>query len=525
MIGNGPGSAIVATYVYRKASGDVAHEVLRKADKQFLQRHYEDGAPVWGLNGTEPLPYRLPELLHAADLGGTCFVVEGEKDADRLAADLRLGEGGPSDVAVTTSAGGAAWNWPAEWAERFRGFERVYVIADNDAPGRRAAQQRAAVIASAVKDVRIQMALPGVADKGDVSDYLDAGHTINDLWKLLDGAPRWEPDRSTEDQTADESSLQATILRSKLLTVEQVKAMPPPEPLIAGVLNRRKLSIVWGKPGSAKSFVALDWGLSVGTGSWWFGRQVAQGLVIYLAAEGADGLGVRIDAWQKDRRVHSVTAEQFLLLPNAVNLLDREWANALVEVAGDLKPTLVIADTLARSMPGGDENGSRDTGIVIDTANRVQAAAGATVLFVHHDTREGSNLRGHSSLDGAMDSSIECKADGQNITLKSRKQKDMSDFDDLRLWREPVGESCVIWSRDRVGVTAVGATDGERALLDVARECCGSDGLAPSKLQDVAEMPNSSFYRNLKNLLGRGALINVGTENRPRYTVPTDAET
>lgn len=323
---------------------------------------------------------------------------------------------------------------------------------------------------------------------------------------------------------ADEGpSLQAAVLRSKLLTVEQVKAMPPPEPLIAGVLNRRKLAILWGKPGSGKSFVALDWGLSIATGAWWFGHEVTPGLVVYLAAEGADGLGVRIDAWQNDRRIHNIGADQFQLLPNAVNLLDRQWGDALVEVAGDLKPALVIADTLARSMPGGDENGSRDTGIVIDTANRVQQAAGATVLFVHHDTREGSNLRGHSSLDGAMDSSIEVKADGQNITIKSRKQKDMSDFDDLRMWRQPAGGSCVIWSRDRVGVTEVGVTDGERALLDVARECCGSDGLAPSKLQDVAEMPNSSFYRNLKNLLSKGALINVGTENRPRYTVAEDA--
>lgn len=335
------------------------------------------------------------------------------------------------------------------------------------------------------------------------------------------------PLRGRTADTDDGPSLQAVLLRQRLLTVEQVKALPPPEPLIGGVLNRRKLAFLWGKPGSGKSFVALDWGLSVGTGHWWFGREVTQGLVVYLAAEGSDGLGLRIEAWQRDHQVPTVANDQFLLLPNALNLLDRDWGNALVDVAGDLRPALVVADTLARSMPGGDENGSRDTGIVIDTANRVQQASGATVLFVHHDTREGSNLRGHSGLDGAADTSIECKRDGQSVTLKSRKQKDMADFDDLKLHLEHIDlgkdddgrtlNSCVLWSQERVGVTAAQATEGERALLAVAWECCGSDGLPPSKLQDVAEMSNSSFYRHLKNLLGRGALVNVGTENRPRY--------
>ena len=470
------------------------------------------------MDGVREIPYRLPELVDAANnrANEPVFVVEGEKDADRLA---EIG------LTATTSVGGTA-PWPPELAKYFKGLEQVVVIADNDAddkgrrrtgtrrdparPGRPRRQVHRPHARSRRQGRRRRLARRR-RHEGRALPHRRRGPTVATA-ALLD-----DDDVGTTDDPDGGPSLQAVILKAKLLTVDQVKALPPPEPLIKGVLNRRKLGILWGKPGSGKSFVALDWGLSVATGSWWFGREVTQGLVVYLAAEGADGIGARLDAWQEDRQIYKIPAEHFLLLPDAVNLMDRAWSTALVEVVADLKPALVIADTLARSMTGGDENTSRDTGVVIDAANRIQQAAETTVLFVHHDTREGSNLRGSSALDGAVDTSIECKADGQNITLKSRKQKDNADFDDLRMWRQNTGASCVIWSHDRLGVSE-GSNDAEKVLLRTIRECCGSDGLPASELMKIAELANSSYYRAQKSLLNAGAIRNVGTDHRPRYT-------
>jgi hypothetical protein len=135
------------------------------------------------LDGVLRVPYRLPELLAAAEAGGTVWVVEGEKDADRL---VQLG------LVATTNAGGAGWSWPEDWAEHFRGCERVYVVPDNDPKGREAAQHRAGVIAQAVHDVRI-VDLPGVSEKGDVSDWLDAGGTVEALERLGDGGAAYQP--------------------------------------------------------------------------------------------------------------------------------------------------------------------------------------------------------------------------------------------------------------------------------------------------------------------------------------------
>ncbi len=327
------------------------------------------------------------------------------------------------------------------------------------------------------------------------------------------------PTSDEPDERDPDVDLKVAQLRRRLLSVEEMAKLPPPEPLIENVLMRGGLAVLWGKPGSGKTFVALDWGLNVAVGAWWFGREVRQGGVLYLAAEGSGGLNQRVQAWMTDRRVYRVGPEQFSLLPETVNLLDRQWAEAMVVLTATMAPALVIADTLARSMVGGDENTSRDMGVLINVANRVQEASGAAVLFVHHDTKEGSTMRGSSALLGAVDTCVECRADGQAVMLKCEKQKDARPFEPIRLWRSEVSGSCVIHSHEGVGVTEE-LTAAQEALRRAAWECCGSDGLPPSKLQAAAEQSNSTFYRSLKALVTAGELVNIGSEKRPRYRPP-----
>lgn len=174
---------IAITYPYTDLAGRLVYEVLRRPGKRFSQRrpdHDRPGEYLANLDGVERVPYRWPALFVAAQRGQTVFVVEGEKDADRL---------GELNLTATTSAQGASWEWPDDWAEHFRGAGQVVVIADNDAPGRAAAVQRAAVIRTLVSDVRVIEALPGVGDKGDVTDWLDAGRTADELWRVVEATP------------------------------------------------------------------------------------------------------------------------------------------------------------------------------------------------------------------------------------------------------------------------------------------------------------------------------------------------
>jgi len=84
-----------------------------------------------------------------------------------------------------------------------------------------------------------------------------------------------------------------------LLNRTALKALPDPEPLVDGVLDQGTVALLYGKWGSGKSFIALDWAASVATGRAWQGRSTEQRRVLYVAAEGAFGFKGRVDAHRR----------------------------------------------------------------------------------------------------------------------------------------------------------------------------------------------------------------------------------
>ena len=132
--------------------------------------------------------YRLPELRQAIAAGATVFVVEGEKDCDRLAA------GG---LAATTNIEGAAQpdqkpKWRSAYTAQLAGAARVVLLPDHDAPGRAHMQAIAQALQGRVGEVRL-LELPGLPAKGDVSDWLNQGHTLAELQALAAAAPAFSP--------------------------------------------------------------------------------------------------------------------------------------------------------------------------------------------------------------------------------------------------------------------------------------------------------------------------------------------
>jgi hypothetical protein len=175
---------IVATYDYRDEAGVVLFQVVRYEPKGFRQRRPKAGGGWdWSVKGLRKVPYRLPELL--ADPSKVVFVVEGEKDVDNLAG---IG------IVATCNAGGAG-KWIAAHAEFLR--ERIVIIlADNDTAGRNHAQQVAQSLQGVAASVRI-VKLPGLPEKGDVSDWIAAGGTKAELDHLAESTPEWTPTAAT----------------------------------------------------------------------------------------------------------------------------------------------------------------------------------------------------------------------------------------------------------------------------------------------------------------------------------------
>ena len=171
----------------------------------------------------------------------------------------------------------------------------------------------------------------------------------------------------------------ADVLDAQVSSWAELSGLPPPEPLIEDILLLDTLTILFGPPGVGKSFVALDWGLSVATGTPWFGHQVRQGTVLHVVAEGVAGIPQRVDAWLGAHGLSDPGLARWL--PRAVNLLDPQWTGALTEVAARRLPVLTIIDTVARSMPGGDENSSRDMGAFIEGCDLIRRASGGTVVW------------------------------------------------------------------------------------------------------------------------------------------------
>ena len=60
------------------------------------------------------------------------------------------------------------------------------------------------------------------------------------------------------------------------------------------------------------------------------------------------------------------------------------------------------------------------------------------------------------------------------------------------------------------------------ALLALA-ECAPPEGLSASAWREVADMPESSFYRVRKWLIDNHKIANIGTPRMPRYVVRAEA--
>ena len=167
---------IVKTYDYTTEMGELLFQVCRMDPKSFRQRQPDSrGGWSWSVKGLRRVPYRLAELVKA-DPAALVYVVEGEKDADRLAA---LG------LVATTNAGGAG-KWPAEFAGFFAG-RRVAILPDNDEAGRDHAGKVLASLKAKGVDAKI-VTLPNLPDKGDVSNWLDLGGSADALQGLVDRA-------------------------------------------------------------------------------------------------------------------------------------------------------------------------------------------------------------------------------------------------------------------------------------------------------------------------------------------------
>ena len=384
-----------ATYRYTDEAGAVLFEVVRFAPKDFRQRR-PDGS--WSVKGVRTVPYRLPKVLEAAQAGRVVFVVEGEKDVHRLEKE---------GLVATCNAGGASKSpdpdrckWKAEHSEPLRGA-RVVILPDNDEPGRVHARQVATKLQGIAAEVKL-IELPNLSPKADVSDWLGAGGTVEELQELVRRAPPWKgemPEAAGEEERMPRAACALTA--------------PPPAPLswrIKRLMTRADSALIVSDGGVGKTSIAIAICGAVADGSPIFANErftTEACPTLYISEEDpAAVLLNRMEAlidghgWDRER----VLGNFHYFAQEGVSLDDPRWRKHLLEEAARLGVGLVVFDPYA-DLTTAKENDNDAVKPLLRFFRQLAATTGATPLILHHagkvveGKRKIDRIRGASALN------------------------------------------------------------------------------------------------------------------------------
>jgi len=214
-----------------------------------------------------------------------------------------------------------------------------------------------------------------------------------------------------------------------VLSPSQRKGRPRPNYLVPKMLYRNGLAVVFGAPGSGKSFLALDIALSFAAGRIWRGTRLATesgapGMVHYVMAEAEDSNNLRIDAWLYHHSVDEDDIEdRFRSIPAAIMLTEAGIKAYLPYVERD-KPDLIVLDT-KNLMFAGRESAGEDYGEMLRALHMLQVAAGgcAIILIDHSGLGDPSRPRGNNAEEGGMDTMIMVTDDHGLRTAKVTKDR------------------------------------------------------------------------------------------------------
>jgi replicative DNA helicase len=250
---------VEATYDYRDELGELCYQVVRKVGKHFMQRRPEGpGRWVWGLGGIAPLPFNLQAIQKAQFVA----IVEGEKDAMNLS---RLG------LPASCNSGGAG-NFKPELVHWFTGKD-VAIFPDYDEAGRKHAVAVAQLLHNSAKSVKI-VEIPDLPLKGDVSDFIQRGGSLDQLNALYTKASEWSPTWDFVSQVPHENEKYVRTLEQEIeaagglnefWNLSKWTGLPTPFPklnwILGGGMRPGEVYVIGANQGAGKTSLALQFAL------------------------------------------------------------------------------------------------------------------------------------------------------------------------------------------------------------------------------------------------------------------------
>lgn len=468
-IGQGKG-VIKATYDYTDEHGELLYQAVRYEPKDFRQRRpLPDGNWSWSIKGVRRVLYRLQEVIDAVAKGEPVLICEGEKDVENARA---LG------LTATCNAMGAdngsGNKWLPEFADYFVGAD-VIVIPDQDVSGTRHADWVVKTLEGKARNVGVANPKAGK----DLSDWIEAGAGIDDIFE------------ATTD--AFEVGHEIKTPKTALLRIgDLIRDIKPIQWLVKNYFEEDSIALIYGAPSSGKSFFSIDIAASIATGQAWFNNKVTEGVVVYIAGEGLNGLSRRFRAWEIDRGIDLSKVDLFRTA-GAVQMLDEEEAIGLSEQIYQVseatgKPIkMVIIDTLARNYGAGDENSTEDMNKFIQhTDKHVRQRFNCCVGIVHHSGHNAERARGSSALKAAVDAEFEVTKDEDgNVKIRGTKMKEAEVPEEMMLKIRSVEIPELIDEDGNVGTSAVLDMCHDLIMSSVAKRSDGTKITAKEALEKI----------------------------------------
>jgi hypothetical protein len=221
----------------------------------------------------------------------------------------------------------------------------------------------------------------------------------------------------------------------KTLQLTDIANLPDAQWLISGILQTQSVSMLYGESNAGKSFLALDWSLRVSRGLDWLDWPTRAGAVLYIAAEGLQGMKTRIAAWMQHHGYQLTDFPNIYFIGNPTHLVDEKATLIRTIEQLPVKPALIVVDTLSMCTLGVNEN-SYEATKAIQTAHLLKELFSCHVMIIHH-AGKGGDYRGFSGLKGNIDTQLELQGDDTDMmTLTCKKQRDgAAKFDPISLTR------------------------------------------------------------------------------------------
>ncbi len=216
--------------------------------------------------------------------------------------------------------------------------------------------------------------------------------------------------------------------KRRILSYGEMAAMPEPEWLVEGVIQKRTAALMFGKSNTFKSFLAIDLAAAVASGRHWHGKHAAKGRVLLVATEGANGVGrQRVPGWFAHHGVAAEDRRDIHLLPAEISLdvpSDVQWLIDAMRAIGAFD--MVVLDIFGGTMSGSEIEDTTARSWV-RAVQRIIAETGAAVLTVAHTGwHDETRARMHTHFWGSFDSRLRVEGDKDKLTtcLHVERHKD-----------------------------------------------------------------------------------------------------